>query len=114
MVYASDPEDYTHFIIEGRKRGEMFDHGSYLCMRESRHIRGKYCVTLRDLCMGRTYADGIYTCFSNYDPKGKLNADLVYAGFYRPRPRYRSRCRHCFPWMKKRTGFRGFMYWEKQ
>ncbi len=84
MVYASDPEDYTHFIIEGRKRGEMFDHGSYLSMRESRHIKGKYCVTLQDLCMGRTYADGIYTCFSNYDPKGKLNADLVYAGFLPP------------------------------
>lgn len=84
MVYASDPEDYTRFIIEGRKRGEMFDHGSYLSMRESRHIRGKYCVTLRDLCEGRTYADGIYTCFSNYDPKGKVNADLVYAGFLPP------------------------------
>ena len=24
------------------------------------------------------------TCFSNYDPKGKLNADLVYAGFLPP------------------------------
>lgn len=84
MVYASDPEDYTRFIIEGRKRGEMFDHGTYLSMRESRHIRGKYCVTLRDLCEGRTYADGIYTCFSNYDPKGKVNADLIYAGFLPP------------------------------
>lgn len=81
MVCAFDPVNYTDFIIQGRKLGDdMFDHGSYVSMRESRHIRGKTCVTLRDLLCYRTYEDGLYTCFSNYDPKGKVTADLVYGG----------------------------------
>lgn len=85
MVCAFDPKDYTAFIVVGRKRGEgMFDHGSYVSMRESRHIRGKSCVTLKDLVCFRNYEDGLYTCFSNYDPKGKVTADLVYAGVLPP------------------------------
>lgn len=85
MVCAFDPKDYTAFIVAGRKRGEgMFDHGSYVSMRESRHIRGKSCITLKDLMCFRTWEDGLYTCFSNYDPKGKVTADLVYAGVLPP------------------------------
>lgn len=81
MVAAFDPVDYTDFIIQGRKLGQsMFDHGSYVSMRESRHIKGKTCVSLRDLMCFRTYEDGLYTCFSNYDPKGKVTADIVYGG----------------------------------
>ncbi len=81
MVCAFDPVNYTDFILQGRKLGEdMFDHGTYVSMRESRHIKGKTCVTLRDLLCYGTYEDGLYTCFSNYDPKGKVTADIVYGG----------------------------------
>lgn len=81
MVAAVDPMDYTDFIIQGRKLGQsMFDHGAYVSMRESRHIKGKACVSLRDLMCYRTYEDGLYTCYSNYDPKGKVTADIVYGG----------------------------------
>lgn len=85
MVVAPDPEDATRFILLGRKRGEkIFDHGSYLSMRESRHVRGKYTVDLKDLMSFRTYEDRLYTCYSNYDPKGKLDADAIYCGFLPP------------------------------
>ena len=32
----------------------------------------------------RTYPDGLYTCYSNYDQKGKLDADVIYCGMLPP------------------------------
>ncbi|MDO4293925.1 MAG: FAD-dependent oxidoreductase [Eubacteriales bacterium] len=88
MLFAEDPLDYTRFIRLGRRRGEgLFEHGSYVSMRESRHIRGMRTVDLRDLMLYRTYEDGLYTCFSNYDPKGKLDADMIYCGVLPPQVR---------------------------
>lgn len=86
MVRLDDEEDFTDFIITGRRRGNghMFDHGSYVSVRESRHIRGTKIMSLKDVCLFRTYEDGIYTCFSNYDPKGKLGADSIYCGYLVP------------------------------
>lgn len=84
-LVVADPWDYTRFILVGRRRGEStFDHGSYVSPRESRHIKGQYEVNLKDIVSLRTYEDGIYTCFSNYDPKGKVSADMVYAGVLPP------------------------------
>lgn len=80
-LMVADAVDYTRFIRIGRKRGgRIFDHGSYVAPRESRHIKGQYCITLKDIVSFREYEDGIYTCFSNYDPKGRLTADMVYGG----------------------------------
>lgn len=85
MVVAADPADMTRFIIQARKRGEnTFDHGRYVSMRESRHIRTQKMLDLRDLMCFRTYPDALYTCYSNYDPKGKLDADCVYCGILPP------------------------------
>lgn len=85
MVVAADPADMTRFIMQARKRGEhTFDHGRYVSMRESRHIRTKRTLNLRDLMSFRTYSDALYTCYSNYDPKGKLDADCIYCGVLPP------------------------------
>lgn len=81
MMRLDDPLDYTRFVVNARKFGSnLFDHGSYGCCRESRHIRGKTQVTLRDLMMHAHHPDTLYTCYSNYDPKGKVTADIVYCG----------------------------------
>ncbi|MCI9073261.1 MAG: FAD-dependent oxidoreductase [Lachnospiraceae bacterium] len=85
MVVSSDPADMTRFIIQARRRGEnTFDHGRYVSMRESRHIRTERALDLRDLMRFQTYPDALYTCYSNYDPKGKLDADCVYCGILPP------------------------------
>ena len=85
MVRLDDVEDRTRFICTGRQRGaNCFDHGSYVSVRERRHIAGKRTVDLRDICLLHSYEDGIYTSFSNYDPKGKLDADMVYCGYLPP------------------------------
>lgn len=85
MVRVDDPQDMTRFIRIGRLRGQnTFDHGSYVSVRESRHIKGKTTLDLRDICLFRTYDDGLYTCFSNYDPKGKTDADMINCGFLPP------------------------------
>lgn len=85
MLFAEDPLDYSRFIRLGRKRGgAIYDHGRYVSMRESRHIRGEKTVTLHDLITYRIWEDGLYTCYSNYDPKGKLDADMVYCGVLPP------------------------------
>ena len=88
MVHVGDPLDYTRFILEGRMRGEnLYDHGSYVAVRESRHIRGLETVTLEDILTMRPREDTLYTCFSNYDPKGRLTAKLVYFGLLPPNQR---------------------------
>lgn len=84
-LMVGDPIDYTRFIKLGRCRGDhTYDHGSYVSPRESRHIVGGYEIDLKDIVSFHTYEDGIYTCFSNYDPKGKLSADMIYAGVLPP------------------------------
>lgn len=88
MVRLDDPADFTRFVLLGRRRGEhTFDHGIYVSPRESRRIVGSKVIDLRDICCLRTYEDGLYTCYSNYDPKGKLDADMVYCGFLPPQVR---------------------------
>ncbi len=85
MAAAEDPADMTRFIIQARRRGKgTFDHGRYVSMRESRHIRTKRVLDLRDLMCFQTYPDALYTCYSNYDPKGKLDADCIYCGILPP------------------------------
>lgn len=85
---CEDPDEMTRFVCVGRKRGEnTFDHGTYVSMRESRHIKGIKHLDLRDLCLGTTWEDGLYTCFSNYDPKGKADADMIYCGYLPPQAR---------------------------
>lgn len=85
MVIEADPIDMTRFILQARRLGEgMFDHGRYVSMRESRHLLAKTVVTLKDLMEFRTWDDALYTCYSNYDPKGKLDADLIYCGVLPP------------------------------
>lgn len=81
MMVVSDPVDYTRFAVCARKYGSsLYDHGNYACVRESRHIRGRYRLTLRDLMTHTHHPDTLYTCYSNYDPKGKVTADIVYCG----------------------------------
>lgn len=98
MVRLDDTEDFTDFIITGRRRGgQLFDHGSYVSVRESRHILGERVIGLQDVCLFGTYEDGIYTCFSNYDPKGKLDADSVYCGYLVPQMRMQIPLGACLP-----------------
>lgn len=98
MVRLDDTEDFTDFIITGRRRGgQLFDHGSYVSVRESRHILGERVIGLQDVCLFGTYEDGIYTCFSNYDPKGKLDADSVYCGYLVPQMRMQVPLGACLP-----------------
>ena len=84
-VIVSDPVDYTRFIIQNRQRGvHTFDHGTYVSPRESRHIKGRLTLTLKDILSFRQYDDGLYTVFSNYDPKGLVTADMVLCGVLIP------------------------------
>ena len=89
MVRVDDAEDYTRFIITGRTLGrQMYDHGSYVAVRESRHIRGLATVTLHDLLLMKPVQDPLYVCYSNYDPKGRLTAELCYFGLLPPNQRF--------------------------
>ena len=85
MAHVGDPMDYTRFIQAGRLRGEnMYDHGRYVAVRESRHIKGMDTVTLEKIVSMEKVPDPLYICFSNYDPKGRLTADMAYFGFLPP------------------------------
>lgn len=88
MVHVGDPKDYTRFILSGRLRGKnLYDHGQYVAVRESRHICGMQTITLESILAMTPVAQPLYHCFSNYDPKGRLTADLVYFGFLPPNQR---------------------------
>lgn len=85
MVHVGDPRDYTRFIMAGRLRGQnMYDHGQYVAVRESRHIRCVENVTLEDIVAMKAVENPLYVCFSNYDPKGRLTADMAYFGLLPP------------------------------
>lgn len=102
-----DPQSLTDFIRLGRRRGKAtYDHGAYVAQRESRHIRGKKTVTLKDVVSFRCWEDGIYTCFSNYDPKGKLSSDMIYAGVLPPQNCVQIPLGACIPvdWQGKKIG----------
>lgn len=89
MVRVDDPLDYSRFIISSRKLGEaMYNHGVYVAARETRHIRGLATVTLHDELTMAPVPDPLYMCFSNYDPKGRLTADLCYFGLLPPNQRF--------------------------
>lgn len=85
-VDIGDPFDYTRYILVNRRRGTdgNYDHGKYICTRESRHILGDYVVSLKDICLNRKYHDTVSVCYSNLDSKGKSTADLIYFGYLLP------------------------------
>lgn len=88
MMCLDDPLDYTRFVMTARRFGQhLFDHGACGCVRESRHICGRTRLTLRDLICHTHHPDTLYTCYSNYDPKGKVTADMVYCGALPPQTR---------------------------
>ncbi len=85
MVHVGDPLDYTRFILQGRTLGgELYDHGRYVATRETRHIQGMATVTLEDIVAMRPVEDPLYVCYSNYDPKGRLTAEMCYFGLLPP------------------------------
>lgn len=89
MVNVGDPLDYTRFILAGRTLGgELYDHGSYVAARETRHIHGLQTVTLEGLLSMRRPDKPLYTCYSNYDPKGRLTSELCYFGMLPPNQVY--------------------------
>lgn len=83
---VGDVFDYTRFILAGRRRGaeDLYDHGSYVAPRESRHIKGEYELTLIDQLLMKSFPDTVSICFSNHDPKGKSTADIIYFGILPP------------------------------
>lgn len=83
---VGDWEDYTRYLLVNRRRGTQgcYDHGTYLAPRETRHVRGDFTVTTREIVGGCRYPDTVTRCFSNFDTKGKSAADLVYFGYLPP------------------------------
>ena len=81
MVVSADPADMTRFILLGKRRGNRpADHGGYVSMRESRHVKGSIHGKSEGFD-GFSHLSGCcITCYSNYDPKGKLDADVIYCG----------------------------------
>lgn len=85
MVDVSNIEDYTRAILVGRRRGgDLYDHGIYVATRESRHIIGDATVTLSDILLQRARPDVINIHFSNFDIKGKSEADWELLGIVPP------------------------------
>lgn len=77
--------DVSRFIQEARTNGsDMFDFGSMVAPRETRHIRGAGKIDLKDLVQLKNHSDTLYTCYSNYDPKGISGSDLIMAGYLPP------------------------------
>lgn len=84
-LLREDGLDESAFLMKARKIGAtLHDHGQYLALRESRHIRAKTNITLEDIIRCTHYQDAICTCFSNYDPKGLSHADCIHFGFLPP------------------------------
>jgi hypothetical protein len=85
MLDATDPQDYTRAILWGRQRGgQLYDHGSYLAPRETRHIQGEFTQTLADQLLCRAYPDVISLAISNNDMKGHTSSEWMKIGLIPP------------------------------
>jgi hypothetical protein len=85
MVDLTIPEDYSRAIVWGRRRrGMLYDYGSYLAPRESRRIRGEVTQSLSDQLRRRAYPDVIALAISNNDMKGHTSSDWMNVGLIPP------------------------------
>jgi glycine/D-amino acid oxidase-like deaminating enzyme len=85
MLDATDLQDYTRAILWGRRRGgTLYDHGSYLAPRETRHIHGEFTQTLADQLLCRAYPDVISLAISNNDMKGHTSSEWMKIGLIPP------------------------------
>jgi hypothetical protein len=77
-------EDYTRYILVGRRRGDCHDHGIYIASRETRHIKGEVTLTLTDQLKYKQWPDVINIHYSNCDIKGKVASDWLRVGLVPP------------------------------
>lgn len=85
MLDITDPLDYTRAIIWGRRRGgALYDHGSYLAPRETRHIQCDFTQSLADQLLCRAYSDVISVAISNNDMKGHTSSEWMKLGLIPP------------------------------
>lgn len=81
---ASDPVSVTEYVIRTRAhRPDCYDHGGCPERRESRHVRCLRTITLEDV-FRMDPERGLYACFSNYDPKGRVTSDSGRCGLMPP------------------------------
>jgi hypothetical protein len=81
---VTNVEDYTRYVMVGRRRGECHDHGIYIASRETRHIRGEVTLTLTDQLKYKRWPDVINIHYSNCDIKGKVASDWLRIGLVPP------------------------------
>jgi ribulose 1,5-bisphosphate synthetase/thiazole synthase len=77
-------EDYTRYVLVGRRRGDCHDHGVYIASRETRHIKGEVTLTLTDQLKYKRWPDIINIHYSNCDIKGKVASDWLRVGLVPP------------------------------
>ena len=91
-IDATDAESLTRGEVEGRRQAEqimaflhkyvpgcadarLMSTGSTLGIRESRHIRGEYRLTLEDILQGRVSQDAILLCSNSVDVHGRFGPE---------------------------------------
>ena len=81
---VTNVEDYTRYVLVGRRRNECHDHGIYIASRETRHVRGEITLTLTDQLKFKQWPDVINIHYSNCDIKGKVSSDWLRIGLIPP------------------------------
>ena len=81
FVDNSCPFDLSRCIMLGYQNCGLYGFSPYLGTRESRHIKGDYCLTVPDVILQKTYEDTIAIGDSDYDQHGIQGSAFARMGY---------------------------------
>ncbi len=81
VVDDRDPVDITRGSLVAHQNGSDYDFSGYQAIRESRHVKGEYFFTLRDVFLKTRHPDTIVFSRTDFDQHGLQGTLLSIFGF---------------------------------
>ncbi|MDF2724529.1 MAG: FAD-dependent oxidoreductase, partial [Paenibacillus sp.] len=81
VIDSTDVFDTTRGIIVGHGNAKGSDFSAFLSTRESRHMRGNYTLTVRDILSGATHPDTIAVGRTDFDQHGLQSSPFARLGY---------------------------------
>lgn len=81
VVDATDVFDTTRGIIVGHENAKSDDFSSFLSVRESRHIKGSYTLTMQHILDQTVFADTIAIGLTDFDQHGLQSSNFARLGY---------------------------------
>lgn len=81
VIDNTDLYDLNRGIHIAHIKGDEYDFSPYLAVRESRHINGRYKISMADILLKREFEDTVAYARTDYDPHGISFSGLARMGY---------------------------------